>query len=65
MSQQVKSAEELLNADGFLSPLFKEAKVKVRLLTDDMKSSPDLQITDADGNTKFVIEHVYDYEGAV
>ena len=65
MSLQVKSAEELLNADGFLSPLFQEAGVKVRILTDDMKSSPDLQITDADGNTKFVIEHVYDYEGAV
>ena len=55
----------MLNADGFLSPLFQEAGVKVRILTDDMKSSPDLQITDADGSTKFVIEHIYDYEGAV
>ena len=44
MSNMVKSAEEMLNTKGFISPLLKDNGIKVKILTDDMANSDSLKI---------------------
>ena len=69
MSMKVRNAEEMLNSKGFLSPLFQsddpKKVVTVKILTDDMLNSPDLQIPSADGGTEFVIKDYYQWNAGL
>ena len=60
MSNMVKSAEEMLNTKGFISPLLKDNGIKVKILTDDMANSDSLKIVNQNGE-KELFAKMYEY----